>query len=328
MSKNTNKKSRKTRCDKFPLTLHRTGQYCKKIKGKIYYFGADKKLALQKYLEQASYLHLNKGKEPVSSSDIAIKMLCNLYLDHQESRVNSGEIKRRQLYDQTRLLKPFVRFCGTSLVVSEISTLKLQEYRKKLVNASKSPNTINNYISVVKAMYNWALDNEIINSIPNLKAIKKITAVRQEKQVFSEDEIKKILDLANDKMKAMILLGLNCGFGCTDCSELEWKNIDLKNTRINFARTKTGVGRNLPLWKETVVALTKLTRKRDFVFVTSKGNKYVRVVKKEYPDGAVKLLNYNSISKEFSKLLKDADIKTEKGTGFYTWPAPQKLIQF
>lgn len=28
---------RKTRSDKFPLTFHPTGQYCKKIKGKIHY---------------------------------------------------------------------------------------------------------------------------------------------------------------------------------------------------------------------------------------------------------------------------------------------------
>ena len=34
---------RKTRSDKFLLTLHKTGQYCKKIKGKLYYFGTDKK---------------------------------------------------------------------------------------------------------------------------------------------------------------------------------------------------------------------------------------------------------------------------------------------
>jgi hypothetical protein len=37
---------RKTRSDKFPLTLHPTGQYCKKVKGKIYYFDSDKKQAL------------------------------------------------------------------------------------------------------------------------------------------------------------------------------------------------------------------------------------------------------------------------------------------
>jgi len=43
---------RKIRSDKFPLTLHPTGQYCKKIRGKIRYFGKDKKKALEKYLAQ------------------------------------------------------------------------------------------------------------------------------------------------------------------------------------------------------------------------------------------------------------------------------------
>jgi hypothetical protein len=50
----------KTRSDKFPLTLHKTGQFCKKIKGKIYYFGTDKKTAFNRYLEQAAYLRADK----------------------------------------------------------------------------------------------------------------------------------------------------------------------------------------------------------------------------------------------------------------------------
>ncbi len=48
--------------DKFPLTLHPTGQFCKKVKGKLYYFGNDKKLALQRYIEQSVSLHSGKGK--------------------------------------------------------------------------------------------------------------------------------------------------------------------------------------------------------------------------------------------------------------------------
>ena len=78
---------RNTRSDKSPLTLHKTGQYCKKIKGKFYYFGSDKEQALQRYLEQATYLHTGKGERPESNGDcILLKTLCNLYLDHQEIR--------------------------------------------------------------------------------------------------------------------------------------------------------------------------------------------------------------------------------------------------
>ena len=101
MAKTKPNSKRKTRSDKFPLTLHPTGQYCKKIKGKLYYFGADKQQALQRYLEQATYLHSGKMTKPTSVNNMSLKILCNLYLDHQESRSAIGEIKPRQVYDQT-----------------------------------------------------------------------------------------------------------------------------------------------------------------------------------------------------------------------------------
>jgi len=106
----------KTRSDKFPLTLHPTGQFCKKIKGKLYYFGSDKQKALQNYLEQAAALHSGKSLKLNSASNkISLKTLCNLYLENQESRVTAGEIKLRQLHDQTLLLKSFFKYIGSLL---------------------------------------------------------------------------------------------------------------------------------------------------------------------------------------------------------------------
>ncbi len=118
---------RKKRSDKFPLTLHPTGQYCKKIKGKLYYFGTDKREALRRYLEQASHLHAGKGFKPSSSEDeISLTTVFNLYLEHQESRVAAGDIGLRQLHDQTSLLRRFARFIGPNRSISDISTIDLQ----------------------------------------------------------------------------------------------------------------------------------------------------------------------------------------------------------
>jgi len=49
MAKSNSK--RKTRSNKFPLTLHTKVQYCKKIRGKLYYFGSNKQQALERYQE-------------------------------------------------------------------------------------------------------------------------------------------------------------------------------------------------------------------------------------------------------------------------------------
>lgn len=119
MSKSNNEKSRKTRSDKFPLTLHKTGQFCKKIKGKIYYFGNDKKLSLQRYIEQAAMLHSGKTVAlQDKTEDISIKYLCNLYIEHQQTRVEIGQIKLRHVYEQKVLLKDFVRFLSPNVIMS------------------------------------------------------------------------------------------------------------------------------------------------------------------------------------------------------------------
>jgi hypothetical protein len=54
-------------------------------------------------------------------------------------------------------LKDFVRFVGPNRVVADISTVELENYRKKLIKVGKSPNTLNNRLATIKAMYNWAL---------------------------------------------------------------------------------------------------------------------------------------------------------------------------
>jgi integrase len=310
---------RKTRSDKFPLTLHTTGQYCKKIKGRMYYFGSDKKQALEKYLDQATYLHGGKNLiQKASNGNMTLKQLCDFYLQYQQSKVKAGELTAKHHNDQISSLEKFMSFLGQDRRIKNISTLDLQRYKRNLKGHYGSVCRLNLHISIMKAMFHWARKNDILENIPNIDAISRGKIVYQEKFTFSSEHINRLISAGDKKVRAMIWLGLNCGFGCTDCAQLKWKDLDFENNRVRLARKKTGIPRNLPLWPETIQALKRVPRSGELVFYTSKGQAWIRTLIKVQDDGQIKYADVNSITPKFSKLLKKANIHSPKGTGFYT----------
>ena len=231
---------RKTRSDKFPLTLHPTGQYCKKIKGKIYYFGADKKQALERYLDQATYLHgVRNLIQKASNGNMTLKELCDLYLQYQHSKVIANDFTTKHHNDQISSLSKLMSFLGQSQKIKNISTLDLQNYKRKLQAAYGSVHRLNLHISIMKAMFHWARKNDILENIPNIDAISRGKIIHQERFTFDSEQINELLSAADAQMRAMIWLGLNCGFGCTDCAELKLTDIELVNARVELPRRKT-----------------------------------------------------------------------------------------
>jgi integrase len=312
---------RKTRSDKFPLTRHATGQYCKKIKGKMYYFGSDKKEALQRYIDQAPYLHgsNHNSQKPVNDS-MTLKQLCDMFLKYQFSKVKASGITAQHYNDQASSLKKFMAFLGQSRRIKDISTLDLQNYKRKLEKQyNDSKHRLNLHISNLKTLFHWAQKNDILKQIPNIDAISRSKIINKQRRIFTHEEISKLLEVADTQMKAMIWLGLNCGFGCTDCSALQWKHLDFENGRVVFPRGKTGVPRDLPLWPETVAALKIIPKKGKLVFYTTKGNPFVRNVLKTDVNGNEKYCPINSITTKFARLIKKAGLDVPKGTGFYTF---------
>jgi integrase len=209
-------------------------------------------------------------------------------------------------------------FLGKGRRIEGISTLDLQNYKRKLQGAYTSAHRPNFHISVMKAMFHWARRNGILESIPNIDAISKGKIVHRQKFTYNPEQITGLLSVADVKMRAMIWLGLNCGFGCTDCARLTWKDLDLENSRVHLARNKTGVFRNLPLWPETIRALMKVPRSGPLVFYTAEGHPWVRTLVKTQDDGTRKYTHVNAISSMFARLLVKTKVHAPKGTGFYT----------
>ncbi len=66
-----------------------------------------------------------------------------------------------------------------------------------------------------------------------------------------------MIDAAEQPLKAMVLLGINCAFGNSDCGQLPHAALDLVGGWCTFPRPKTGIHRRCPLWPEIVQAVRR-----------------------------------------------------------------------
>jgi hypothetical protein len=71
--------------------LHPTGQWCKKIRGRVFYFGKDPDAALSKYLEERD--DRQAGREPRRRSDgLTLRDCCNSFLTSKQRLCDTGEL--------------------------------------------------------------------------------------------------------------------------------------------------------------------------------------------------------------------------------------------
>ena len=139
-------------------------------------------------------------------------------------------------------------------------------------------------------------------------------------QDFSPEEVRAILEMLHHKklrrpwaIRAMILLGINCGFGNADCGRLEFANLDLKNGWANYHREKTETDRRCFLWPETIDAINRAVAERpaprlpehaERVFLTKYGD--------TWSDGGPS----SALTKRFKWLMKRAGVR-RVFRGFY-----------
>src|SRR5215472_17211396 len=75
----------------FPLFPHPAGVWCKKIRGKLHYFGPwdDPDGALDNYLKQKDDLHAGRTPRP-NPEDATVRSVCNHFRSAKEALVQTG----------------------------------------------------------------------------------------------------------------------------------------------------------------------------------------------------------------------------------------------
>jgi integrase len=119
-------------------------------------------------------------------------------------------------------------------------------------------------------------------------------------RTLEADQLRQLINAADVQLRAMMLLGLNCGFGNGDCAALPLSAVNLETGWINFPRPKTGIPRRCPLWPETVETIRGAIAKRpkpaefsdvELVFLNYRGTAWVRMGEKSRSDYLSHALN-------------------------------------
>jgi len=321
------------------LTAHNNGQWCKKIRGKIYFFGTwdDPQAAHEQYLKQAAELHV--GRTPsLPVKGVSVNRLVKQYLEFQAGRVQGGEIGGRWYEDCRRDLTAFTRFVGPARLVDDLGAEVWIAYRAKL-SRKLGVHALARAITIIKGVFRFGEDVGLIDASPKFRRVFEKPSTQQKrrsrqkaeqangKKLFSPDEVRRILDAASPWLRAAAMLGINGGMGNTDLATLPLSALDLDKPVIDYRRPKTGIERVVPLWTKTVEAIKLALEARPtphtpdaekLVFLTKRGQPLVRQrIHAAKDDGIGKVTNIDRLSGEFDALLTGMGLK-RRGVGFYT----------
>ena len=305
-----------------PLTANGNGSWSKKIRGRVVYFGPweDHAGALRRYYAEREELERNGGRR-VRRSDgvITVHVLMNRFLENRLARVDAGDMTRASYDDYRRTFRLAEPILGRDAYVSTLTPDDFGVLRREWVKKGWKPETLAGRIQNVRTLFNFGWNNDLIAKPvrfgemfdrPRKREIRRHRGTQV--RTYTREEILRLLDAADTRARAWILLGINGGYGPTDLASLRISQVDFHDMWISHPRPKTALPRETSLWPATADALRQVIDSRpvakdeadrELVFLNARGSRLVR-------DG------YDGIGKAFRQLNRELGM-LQKGRGIY-----------
>src|SRR5262249_3206944 len=205
----------------------------------------------------------------LNPATVRVKDVANAYLLAKKELLKNGELSPRTWPDYKCAADMLVQRFGKLCLVVDLAPddfAALRRYMAKKWGKVRLVKMVGYVRSIFKHGYEAGLLEQPMRFGPDFRRPSKM-ALRLERakagpKLFTAKEVKQLLGAAGVQVKAMILLGINCGFGNSDCANLPIKAVNLKTGWVDFPRPKTGMPQRCPLWPQTVTALKKAMAKR------------------------------------------------------------------
>ena len=210
----TKRKPDKPRKD-FPLGAANNGQWQKKIKGRIYYFGVWEKPddAETEYLRVREFLQAGRRPPSIEATGLQMSDLCNRFLNAKQASVASGELSPRTFQSYHAAAAELLSHIGAGRLVADCSPEDFTSFRVK-VATTRGPHGVSKLVTETRTLFKFAFDNQLIEkpiifgpqfTRATAKSVRLHRARQQNEhglKMLEAAEIRSLLDAASPPMKA------------------------------------------------------------------------------------------------------------------------------
>ena len=160
-------------------------------------------------------------------------------------------------------MAPILQHFGQELL-AEVKTADIEDFivelkkparlaKHELIPRTRRPATINRYLSLLRHMFNWAIGRQYIERSPFRRGTQ--TLIRQEHEDnrrhrrVDRGEEQRLLDLAPEYLRPMIVTALDAGLRRGEMLALTWADVDARPSwlRLRGETTKSGKTRWVPI---------------------------------------------------------------------------------
>lgn len=131
--------------------------------------------------------------------------------------------------------------------IRELKRLDLERVKKRLLDAKKSPRTVQYVFATFRQVWNMARGEGLVSGDSPTRQIKPLKFDNRRQRFLTLDEEKALLDnLAGRSLQVhdMSLLALRTGMRASEIFNLKWSHIDKENGRILIVDPKSGKSRH------------------------------------------------------------------------------------
>lgn len=274
------------------------------------------KEALELYKAQADDLHAGRTPRVNRTGEgTTLDLLRGKFLMAKSRALDAGEITSRTYFEYKDTTNLLIEQFGKDRLVDDIVADDFETLRAAMAKRW-GPVRLGNEIQKVKTVFKYGFEVGLLDKPirygpgfkkPSAAVLRRHRAKNGERMIEAAD-LRRLLDALDGKevstgrkdkktgkpetvkldpnpvLRAMVLLGVNCGFNNKDAADLPLSALDLENDWVNFPRPKTGIERRCPLWTETVAALRaaidarpepRTDEAKPLVFVTTRGRPWL-----------------------------------------------------